>query len=244
MNKSDLPFEILYEDENYLLINKISGILTIPDRYNYNLPNLINILNELYSPIYVVHRLDRDTSGVMLFARNEKAHKYANTLFEEQNIERIYHVFVRGQFPTNEVEIDIPLLMNMTEKGRVIPSARGKYSLTQVKLIEKYRYASLLECKLITGRQHQIRVHLTTIGYPLLVDELYSENKAFYLSNIKRNYKIEEFSEEKPILNRLSMHSYKLEFFDEISNKTISATANYHKDFETTLKLLSKYSKI
>lgn len=243
MNKKDLPFEIILEDENYIFINKNSGILTIPDRYNYNLPNLVSILSYYRQNIFVVHRLDKDTSGVMMFAKNEKSHKLANTSFEDQLVERKYHVLVRGQFPMDEIEIDIPLLMNMADKGRVIPSARGKHSLTKVKILEKFRYATLLECELVTGRQHQIRVHLSTIGYPLLVDNLYSDNREFYLSMIKRNYNSNEDIEEKPILKRLSMHSFSLKYKDELSGKEIFATANYPKDFETALKLLRKYSK-
>jgi len=243
MNKKDLQFEIILEDENYIFINKNSGILTIPDRYNNNLPNLVSILSYYRQNIFVVHRLDKDTSGVMMFAKNEKSHKLANTSFEDQLVERKYHVLVRGQFPMDEIEIDIPLLMNMADKGRVIPSARGKHSLTKVKILEKFRYATLLECELVTGRQHQIRVHLSTIGYPLLVDNLYSDNREFYLSMIKRNYNSNEDIEEKPILKRLSMHSFSLKYKDELSGKEIFATANYPKDLETALKLLRKYSK-
>jgi len=233
---------IIFEDENYLFINKEAGMLSIPDRYNHNLPNLKKILEDKYGNIFVVHRLDKDTSGIILFAKNADAHKYANDLFENHEIERLYHVFVKGAFPADYLEIDIPLLTDAAEKGKIIPSARGKYALTKVTLIEKYRFVSLLECNLVTGRQHQIRVHLAAIGHPLLVDSLYSDNNEFYLSTIKRNYNTREDYEEKPLINRLSMHAHSLKFYDRFTNKEINIVADYHKDFEILKKKLQKYS--
>lgn len=233
---------IIFEDENYLFINKESGMLSIPDRYNHNLPNLKKILEEKYGSIFVVHRLDKDTSGIIMFAKNADAHKYANEMFENQDIERIYHVFVKGAFPADYLEIDIPLLTDSAERGKIIPSARGKFALTKVTLIEKYRFVSLLECNLVTGKQHQIRVHLAAIGHPLLVDSLYGDNNEFYLSTIKRNFNKREDEEEKPLINRLSMHAYSLKFHDKFSNKEIYINAEYHKDYDILKKKLQKFS--
>lgn len=236
------PINIISEDDNYLFINKDAGMLSIPDRYNQNLPNIKNILEGIYGQIFVVHRLDKDTSGIIMFAKNAEAHKYANDLFENQEIERIYHVFVKGAFPAEYLEIDIPLLADAAEKGKIIPSARGKYSLTKVRLIEKYRFVSLLECNLITGRQHQIRVHMAAIGHPLLVDTLYGDNNEFYLSTIKRNFNTREFEDEKPLINRLSMHAFSLRFFDKFKNEEVIISSEYPKDFEILKKKLQKFS--
>lgn len=234
--------EIIYQDDNYIFVNKQSGMLTIPDRYNHNLANLKSILEDKFGTIFIVHRLDRDTSGIIMFAKNAEAHKYINDLFESQEIERKYHVFVKGAFPADYLEIDIPLLTNTSDRGKIIPSARGKYSLTKVKLLSKYRFVSLLECEIITGRQHQIRVHLAAIGHPLLVDNLYSDNNEFYLSTIKRNYNSNEDTKERPLINRLSMHAYSLKFFDKFSNQDIFIKSNYPKDFEILKKKLEKFS--
>lgn len=241
MNK--IPnINIIAEDDNYLFVNKEAGMLSIPDRYNQNLPNLKHILDNKYGGIFVVHRLDRDTSGIIMFAKNAEAHKYANDLFENQEIERIYHVYVKGAFPAEYLEIDIPLLADSAERGKIIPSARGKYSLTKVSLIEKFRFVSLLECNLVTGRQHQIRVHLAAIGHPLLVDNLYSDNNEFYLSTIKRNFNTREDENEKPLINRLSMHAFSLKYFDKFRNEEVYINTEYPKDFEILKKKLQKFS--
>lgn len=241
-NNTIKNIEVLFEDDNYLIVNKAAGMLSIPDRYNHSLVNLKHSLESKHPSIFVVHRLDRDTSGIIMFAKNAEAHKYANDLFENHQIERIYHVFVKGAFPTNFLEIDIPLLANEAEKGIIIPSARGKHSLTIVKLLEKYRFISLLECNLITGRQHQIRVHLAAIGHPLLVDPLYADNSEFKLSTIKKNFNSREEQEERPLIKRLSMHAYSLKFYDKIANKEIYVNCPYPKDFEILQKKLKKFS--
>lgn len=240
--KTNSNINIIFEDENYIFVNKESGMLSIPDRYNQNLPNLKHILETKYESVFVVHRLDKDTSGIIMFAKNAESHKYANDLFESQEIERIYHVFVKGSFPADYIEIDIPLLADSSEKGKIIPSARGKYSITKVSLIEKYRFVSLLECNIITGRQHQIRVHLAAIGHPLLVDVLYSENKEFNLSTIKKNYNQREDVNERPLINRLSMHAFSLRFFNKFSNNELYIKTDYPNDFDILKKKLQKYS--
>ena len=243
MKVNNPNLDIIYEDENYVFINKPAGLLSIPDRYNINLINLRTTLENKYGEIFVVHRLDRDTSGAIMFAKNAEAHKFANDSFENQSIKRIYHVIVRGMFPADELEIDIPLLTDSSERGRVVPSARGKYSLTKVRLLQKFRLATLLECELVTGRQHQIRVHLAAIGHPLLIDGVYGDSSEFYLSRIKKNYNADKNIEEKPIFNRLSMHAYSLIFDDIFTNKEINVSAHYPKDFEILTKQLKKYSK-
>lgn len=245
MELKNNKFELIHQDENYIFVNKSSGTLSIPDRYNTNLPNLKTILDDIFGEVYVVHRLDKDTSGIIMFAKNPEAHKFMNELFENQKIERIYHVISKGAFPFEEIDIDIPLLPNASDKNKVIPSARGKYSLTKIQLLQKFRFISLLRCELMTGRQHQIRVHLAAIGHPLLVDPLYSDNSEFYLSQIKKNYNTSKNEDnEKPLINRLSMHAYSLKFEDIFTNKEIYITVPYPKDFEIVLKQLKKFSSI
>lgn len=235
-------FDVLFENDNFIIVNKPSGLLTIPDRYNQNLPNLKNLLLKTSPEIFVVHRLDRDTSGAVIFAKNAESHKYLNEKFENHTIERIYHVVVKGVFPLNEVDIDIPLMTAQNGQPGMIPSARGKYSLTKVKVLEKFRFTSLLECSLVTGRQHQIRVHLSALGHPLLVDELYGGGRQFYLSDIKKGYTIDDDSIEKPIIERLTMHARSISFTDERTKENITATADYPKEFSILIKQLKKYS--
>lgn len=237
-------YSILYEDDQILVLNKNSGVLSIPDRFNRFYPNLYHILRKIYGKIFVVHRLDRDTSGIMMFAKTEEAHRQMNIDFETDKVRRIYHIVVQGVIQQDNFEIDIPLKQSKKHPGTTIPSAKGKPSLTLVRVLERFRNQSFCECELKTGRHHQIRVHLQTIGHPLLVDELYGNSSAFFLSSIKKRLNLKKDTEELPLISRLTMHSYKLEFNHPISSDFISIEAPYQKDFSALLQVLRKYSKL
>lgn len=232
----------IYEDDDIIVLDKPSGILTLPDRYNKSLPTLKTYLESLFKKIYPVHRLDRDTSGVIVFAKNAEAHKFLNQQFESGGVDKIYHAFVAGVFPDDITEIDIPIIENPLKPGTVLPSVRGKKSLTQVKILEHYRISTLLECKPITGRQHQIRLHLSAIGYPLLVDPVYGNSSDFYVSMIKRNYKLKKDSQESPLISRLTLHCFKIAFNHPRLKTLIEFEAPYPKDLKALKQVLRKYS--
>jgi len=234
--------EYIYEDDSILIISKPAGTLTIPDRYDREAKNLKNILEDKYGKIFVVHRLDKDTSGVMVFAKTAEAHKFINQQFQDNQIEKLYHVVVAGIVPKEEINIDIPLIADPVKLGRTKPSSRGKESLTILKVLEHFRVATLVECNLITGRHHQIRVHCAAIGHPLLVDDLYSENSFFMLSAIKRKFNLKKNTDELPIINRVSMHSYKISFYHPDTNQLVTFSAKYPKDFQALVNVLRKYS--
>lgn len=236
-------FDILFEDNHLIVINKRSGVLSIPDRFNPLAPNVYNILKKNYGKIYVVHRLDKDTSGVMIFAKDADTHRQLNMDFESNQVRKIYHTVVEGVVLEDELEIDIPLRDSKRKMGITIPSVKGKPSLTLVKVLERFRNQSLLECELKTGRHHQIRVHLQSIGHPLLVDELYGHNSNFMLSFVKHRVKLKKGTEELPIISRLTLHSHTLEFIHPSTNQKLSFTADYQKDFAALLQVLRKFSK-
>ncbi len=242
MKKQD--FEIIFEDDNLIAVNKPSGLLSIPDRYDKTAPSLDRLLKDKYDEIYVVHRLDRDTSGVMLFAKDADTHRDLNIQFEKHTVKKIYHAVVSGIVPDDSIDIDIPLLPNPGKGGGVIPSARGKESLTILTVLERFRISTLVECNLITGRQHQLRVHVAAIGHPLLVDDLYNENKAFFLSSIKRKFNLAKNEEEQPIIKRITMHSKSVEFVHPKSLEKVVFECDYPKDFRVMLELLRKYAKV
>lgn len=242
MKKKEI--KIIYEDEHLIGLNKESGMLVIPDRYDQTKLNLWTLLNEEYEKVFPVHRIDKDTSGVVIFAKDEETHKEMNLLFENRNINKIYDAVVKGVFDKDYLEIDIPLMGSGNRKLPVIPSARGKESFTNIKLLSKFRHASHLECKILTGRQHQIRVHLSTLGFPLLVDPIYGEQKDFYLSSIKKNFNLRKNEEEKPVIERLTLHSKLISFLHPQTKKEISIEAEHSKDFKVLLNILGKYSKM
>lgn len=243
MKKSNDKLEILYDDQDIIIINKAPGMLSIPDRFNIELPNLRDILTEKFGSIFVCHRLDKETSGIIVFAKNAVAHKFINEQFSAYENTKIYHAIVAGSFLRDELLIDIPVMQNPNGRhGGMIPSARGKEAYTQVKVLERYKNATLLECQLLTGRQHQIRTHLKAIGYPLLVDSMYGNAEAFYLSNIKKRYNLPKGTDETPILSRVSLHAFSLEMAHPNGKETIKVQADYPKDFSITVKQLGKFA--
>ena len=217
-------------------------VLTIPARWNDKLPSLQSILKSKYDNIFTVHRLDRDTSGIMVYAKDAETHKYLNTLFEKQEIEKIYHAIVEGKFTEEAIEIDIPISTDPSNKVRSIPSARGKASLTKVKLIKNFRNSSHVKCKLVTGRHHQIRVHLSAIGHPLLVDDLYGNNSEFLVSSVKRKFNLKKNTIEKPMMIRNTLHAFSLKFIHPKTNQEVYFEATFPKDFAATLQVLEKYT--
>ena len=140
--------------------------------------------------------------------------------------------------------IDIPLMADPRKKGKTIPSANGKESLTKLKVIERYRIATLVECRLITGRHHQIRVHCAAIGHPLLIDEMYGSATEFKLSSIKRKFNLKKEEIEKPLMTRVTMHSLSLTFVHPTSRQQVSFKSEYPKDFRALTQCLRKYAKL
>jgi len=242
--KNPEKIEYIYEDDDIIVLIKPAGVLTIPDRYNKNLQNLRTILKEKYGDIFVVHRLDKDTSGIMVFAKNAEAHKHLNTQFENATVVKIYHCVVAGIVNDDEMEIDIPLMTDPANPGKTIPSARGKQSLTMVKVLKRFRIATLVKCLLVTGRHHQIRAHLASVGHPLLVDPTYGKSNEFKLSYIKRRYNLKKNEIEKPLIARVTMHSKLLGFIHPVTNEPMEFETEYPKDFAALLQILEKYSYI
>ncbi len=241
MNKS---IKVIFEDDDILIVNKPAGLLTIPDRYNHALPSMINVLRSSGRDCLVVHRLDKDTSGALIFAKNAESHRTLNLQFEKQEVTKIYHAVVGGIVPKDEIRVDIPLVQNPGKGGGVLPSARGKESLSIIKVIERFKAATFVEVNLVTGRQHQLRAHVAAIGHPLLVDDLYGEATEFYLSSIKRKFNLKKNTTELPIISRISMHSFSLKFKHPATNETLEFEAEYPKDFRVLLNVLKKYSSL
>lgn len=239
LEKNDI--KVIYEDDRIIALNKPAGMLTLPDRFDRNAKSLVRILESIYENIFVVHRIDKDTSGLIIFAKDAYSHKFLNNQFMEHSLSKVYHAIIRGVFNYEELEVDIPIRANPAGHGGMIPSARGKYALTILRPLEKYRLASLVECNLITGRQHQIRVHTSTIGYPLLIDPIYSGVSEFYLSSIKKRFNLRKNEEEIPVMKRLTLHAAYMKF-EHPDGKEMKLEAEYPKDMDVLIKLLRKYA--
>ncbi|MEO7523245.1 MAG: RluA family pseudouridine synthase [Ferruginibacter sp.] len=230
---------IVFENDDFVAVNKPAGLLTIPDREQSE-KSLKELLIDKYGAIFTVHRLDKDTSGLVIFAKNEIAHKYFSRLFEERKIEKYYLGIVHGS-PSNKIgEIDAPIAEHGVTKGMMTINRNGKPSLTGYEVLEANPNYSLVSFQLHTGRTHQIRVHSKNIGHPLACDPLYGDGKPLLLSSIKKKFKLSKHDdEERPMISRLALHSYKLIFTND-DNERIELLADMPKEFRALMQQLKK----
>jgi 23S rRNA pseudouridine955/2504/2580 synthase/23S rRNA pseudouridine1911/1915/1917 synthase len=235
---------ILFENDDYLVLHKPAGLLSIPDRHNPALANLAALLEQRYGEIFVVHRLDRNTSGVMVFARHAAAHKFLSAQFQERTTEKMYLALVQGRVWESEGTIDSPIAESSGRRGKMIISPKGKPALTTFEVLEPFNLYTLLKIRLHTGRTHQIRVHMQSIGHPIAGDELYGDGKPFYLSFIKKQYRLSrDQQEERPLMSRTALHALSLGFSDEKGQRHFYE-APLPKDFRAVLSQLQKHARI
>ena len=193
-----MKLDIIYEDDDLVIINKPSGMLVIPDRFNSEIPSINRELDKIYGKIFVVHRIDRGTSGVLCFAKNEEAHKYMSNLFQQHHVEKYYLGLVGGRVIPESGTITAAIAEHPTQKGKMVTTKKGKASITDYQVIEQWPLYSLVQFRIHTGRTHQIRVHMQSIGHPIVCDELYGDEKPFMLSSIKKKYNPTKNEDERP----------------------------------------------
>ena len=234
-------YELLHQDDHLLVVGKPAGLLTIPDRF-CNKDSLQNALERDFGKVFVVHRLDRETSGVLCFGRTEAAHRHLCMQFEHHTADKFYLVLVDGNVHQEEGEINKPIGQHPTIPGKMTITGRGKPSLTFYRVLERFRHFTLLEALLKTGRTHQVRVHFQSIGYPLAVDAVYGRRPAFFLSEVKgKAYRSGKFSdEERPLMERTSLHAFRLRIEHPDTGERMEFQAELPKDFSAVLKQLRK----
>ncbi len=236
-----MKLPILFEDEDFLATAKPAGLLSIPDRFDATLPSAHHRLEaQTGARLWVVHRLDRDTSGVLLFAKTEAAHREASMLFEEGSVGKYYAALVHGRPTPPEGRVEAPIAAHPAQKGKMIVHRSGKVAATQYRVAQAWPLYSLVEIGLLTGRTHQIRVHMQHIGNPVLCDPLYGDGQPFFLSSIKRKYNLSKSEEaERPLLARTALHAYRLQF-SKRDGVVVSAEASLPKDMAAVVQQLSK----
>jgi 23S rRNA pseudouridine1911/1915/1917 synthase len=233
---------IVFENDDFIVLNKPSGLLSIPDREGKDI-SLKKLLQEKYGSIFTVHRLDRGTSGLIVFAKNEAAHKYLSIQFEERQTEKIYVGLVCGSLMNKKGSINSPIAEHPVKKGLMIIHRKGKESLTEYEVLEDFGIYSWVQFRIHTGRTHQIRVHMKDMGHPIACDEMYGDGKPVLLSSFKHKFKLSiKEEEERPILNRLALHAQKLKFKDA-NGKIFDPEAPLPKDMKATLQQLNKWKK-
>jgi RluA family pseudouridine synthase len=237
-------FQEIYKDEHIVVVNKAAGVLSIPDRYDANKVNLKGMLESEYETVYPVHRIDKDTSGLICFALNERSHQDISIQFEKRKVQKKYVAIVHGFPPTVDGCYDQSIVIS-DNKQKVSVQTRGKESITLFKVLTKYRHFSYLELEIKTGRRHQIRAHLAHHGLPIVADGLYGKSDSFYLSELKgRKYNIKKNEQEKPLIKRQLLHARKMGFIHPMTNKKIEFEAELPKDMRAMLNQLEKLNKL
>lgn len=234
-------YTVIYSDDSMVVLNKRSGLLVAQDRYDEEAPRLDLAAEKEFGRLYAVHRIDKDTSGIVVYARTPEAHKDISKQFEDRLIDKTYHCLVNGRPLWDTISCDLPLQPDGDARHRTVVNKRfGKPSVTFFRNIGAAGPYSWIEAKPKTGRTHQIRVHLSHNGLCIVCDPLYSGNqKPVRLSDIKRNYNGDVF-EERPLLSRLALHAYKIILSHPVTHEKMTFTAPYWKDMEATRKQLAK----
>lgn len=167
--------EILFLDEYFIAVNKPSGLLTIQDGYKPDLPNLKSILDNQFGKVYTIHRLDKETSGVLIFAFSPDCHRKLSIDFEERKIKKEYRAAISGELRNDSLTIELPLRTNGDRRHRtVVDQKSGKPSITQINFLKIHNSNSVVSAFPKTGYTHQIRAHLAAINHPIINDALYN----------------------------------------------------------------------
>jgi RluA family pseudouridine synthase len=206
-------FTVVYEDPRIIAVNKAAGITVSGDRWDETQVRLDQIVAESMpasARLFRVHRIDRDTSGLVLFAKDSGTHRLFAEIFENRQIYKRYIAIVNGRPMWKEEECALPLIPDGNKKHMtIVDKYRGKKSLTRFRVLDSAGTFSVLEALPETGRTHQIRVHAAALGFPVVCDSLYGSSKPVMLSSFKRNWRGDPL-EEKPLLARLGLHAAEL----------------------------------
>lgn len=234
---------IVFEDDFIIVVAKPANLLTIPDHWVKERPNLMDWLREIrpHESILVVHRLDLETSGLLVFAKSSAAHSNLCQQFEAHTIEKEYFAIVHGEVPEKAGAIDLSLSPNPKKRGTMLVNKNGKPAVTRWHLLEKFKNYSFLRVLPESGRLHQIRVHLRAVGHPLLVDRKYGDRTPVLLSQLKKNYIRKQEKEERPLMDRLALHAGKLRIRHPQTGNLVRFESELPKDMMITLKNLRKY---
>jgi len=233
-------YDIVHEDEKIIAVNKASGISVGADRWDESKERLDKLLeHDLKIPkLFTVHRIDKETSGLIVFAKDKNTHKELSMAFENRNIFKLYTAIVHGRPSWKETICDLALVPNGNKKHMtIIDKYQGKESLTEFKYLFSAGNYSVLEAFPKTGRIHQIRVHAASLGHPVVCDELYGKVSPIKLSSFKRAWRGDPH-EERPLLSRLGLHAMEL-----ILPNELKLTADLSKDMSSLINQMKKYSK-
>lgn len=212
--------KIIYENDRFIVLDKPAGLSVLPDGWEKDSDYLVKLLEEQYGKVFIVHRLDKLTSGVILFARDAETHRALNLQFEHHDAQKTYHAIVEGNPKWEEKVASHPLRANVGHKHRtMVDNKHGKPSETRFRVIKRFQEAALIEAKPMTGRTHQIRVHAYALGHPLVEDFLYGAR--------------DQYGIPRPML-----HAQSLSLIDPATSERVKFSAPHPPDFDEALKVI------
>ncbi|MCO5170095.1 MAG: RluA family pseudouridine synthase [Planctomycetes bacterium] len=239
-------FSVLYEDAQVLACMKPAGVAVEAERGDDERPFKAAILHHLArqggdGPLprpRIVHRLDKDTTGVVLVAKSKEALTDLTRQLEERRVHKDYLALVLGAVKRDEGEVDLPLPDPAAPRRGAAPRVEAR---TRWEVVERFHTHTLLRCHPVTGRQHQIRQHLAAAGHPLAVDPQYGGGAALLLSKVKRGYRPKAQGEERPLLARLSLHAERIVFRSPATGEAVEVRAPIPEDLDVALRQLRKW---
>lgn len=224
---------ILWEDDDYFVVNKPPFVSTLQDRVDPI--NLLNLAKQYSDDAQACHRLDKDTSGAIAFAKNPEAYRHLSMQFENRQVDKVYHAVADGIQNFKDELVDAPIV-KMDDGIAKISKREGKPAQTYFTSLRSYRFHTLIECHPVTGRMHQIRVHLAFLKAPITGDNQYG-GKPFFLSSVKRGFNLKKQTEEQPLINRMALHAYALKFTN-LKGEKVEVVAPYPKDIQALIRQL------
>ena len=241
---------ILYSDDDFVAVNKPAGISTVSERWEPEKKCLIDLVWDLWKKTdpdslrpHVVHRLDKDTTGVILFARHGEAQSELRKQFMNRTTKKVYHTLVEGLPDPTQGEISFHVEENPGKPGTMRVRKQGKECHSAFELLKAFDQHSWVEVRPKTGRTHQVRITMAQLGSPCCCDQVYGSGDPLLLSGYKRSYKPGRGEAERPLLSRLGLHASKLTIQHPISGNSTEVEAPLPKDLRASLRQLDRWSR-
>ena len=238
--------QIIHQDNNLVVINKPSGVSVTKDRTGQK--QLLDLLNPVLGPeacdqLRLIHRLDKQTSGLLILAKNLETQSKISTLFEKRQVKKIYLTLVAGYPSKTTGSIKARLIRDKIRPDQMhVTRKKGKEAQTKWQLLANFTAASLIAVYPVTGRTHQIRVHLPIARLPLLIDPLYGSDKPFFLSSIKKRYTTGKYQTEAPLIEDMTLHAYQIQYCDPDTGEERLFLAPLPGKFKAAIKMLTKHN--